>query len=145
MKTQQGFTLIELMITVVVVAILASIALPSYGNYVIRSRIPDATSTLAAKRVQMEQFFQDNRTYVGATANGVSICGGRSNYFTYSCSVTPTASVYTINATGTAGTSMAGFTYTIDQSNTKASNITAPTAWVSSSTSCWITNQGGSC
>ena len=68
MNKQSGFTLIELMIVVAIVGILATIAYPSYTDYVIRGRIPDATSGLAAKRVQMEQFFQDNRTYVGAPA-----------------------------------------------------------------------------
>lgn len=142
MKMQQGFTLIELMITVLIVSILASIALPSYSNYVTRGRIPDATSTLAAKRTQMEQYFQDNRTYVGATANGAAICGGTSSYFTYACTVGPTATAYTIAATGTG--SMAGFTYTIDQNNTKQTT-SAPVGWGPVSATCWITKQGGAC
>jgi prepilin-type N-terminal cleavage/methylation domain-containing protein len=57
MKIPKGFTLIELMIVVAVVGILTAIAVPSYTNYVIRGKIPEATSQLASKRVQMEQFF----------------------------------------------------------------------------------------
>ena len=74
MKAQSGFTLLELMIVVVVVAILASIAYPAYTDYIIRSRIPEATSTLATKRIQMEQWFQDNRTYLTTSGDPPPPC-----------------------------------------------------------------------
>src|ERR1700722_11706839 len=60
----QGFTLIELMITVAIVAILAAIAIPNYRDYVIRGQLVDATQALAAVRANMERYFQDNRTYL---------------------------------------------------------------------------------
>ncbi len=59
----RGFTLIELMITVAIVAILAAIALPSYRDYILRGQVVDATNGLAGMRADMERFFQDNRTY----------------------------------------------------------------------------------
>ena len=61
----RGFTLIEAMITVALVAILAAVALPSYRDYVIRGRLVDATNALSSTRARMEQFYQDKRTYVG--------------------------------------------------------------------------------
>jgi type IV pilus assembly protein PilE len=140
MKQQNGFTLIELMITVAIIGILAAIAYPSYTDYVIRGKIPDATSGLSSKRVLMEQYFQDNRTYVDAPA-----CTSEtttSQYFTFSCDGTPTATAYTLQAVGRG--SMLGFTYKVDQSNTKTSTITA-TGWAATSTSCWITKKGGVC
>src|SRR5271169_1763054 len=129
MKLQKGFSLIELMIVVAIIAILARIALPMYVNYVIRGKIPDATSNLASKRTQMEQFFQDNRTYVGGTACNTDTTS--SKYFTFSClpassGVAPTATVYTIAGTGTG--SMAGFNFTIDQGNNKLTTA-APAGW----------------
>jgi len=143
MKTQHGFTLIELMIVVVVVAILSAIALPSYQDYVTRSKIPDAISNLAGKRVQMEQFFQDNRTYLAATACNNDTTS--SQYFDFSCSVAATATTYTLAAVGK-GT-MAGFSYTVNESNVKTSTIGSPAkaSWQATSATCWITNTGGAC
>jgi type IV pilus assembly protein PilE len=134
-----GFTLIELMVVVAIIGILASIALPSYRNYVTRGKIPDATSNLAAKRVQMEQFFQDNHTYAAAPACVSDTTS--SKYFTFDCSVAGTATVFTLRAVGT-GT-MAGFTYTVDQSNNKATTA-VPSGWTANA-SCWVTNKGGVC
>ena len=139
MKAQHGFTLIELMVTVVIVAILAAIAVPSYTAYVVRGKIPDATSNLATKRVQMEQYFQDNRTYVGAPACNADTT--TSQYFTFSCPAAPTAVTYTLQALGT-GT-MAGFTYTLDQDNNKVT-VAAPAGWTTSAT-CWVTKKDGTC
>jgi type IV pilus assembly protein PilE len=58
-----GFTLVELMITVVVVAILASIAVPSYRDYVMRSQRTDARSALLRVQASEEKFFLQNNTY----------------------------------------------------------------------------------
>ncbi|MEI8171280.1 MAG: type IV pilin protein [Rhodoferax sp.] len=137
-KVIHGFTLVELMITVAIIGILASIAVPSYQEYIIRGRIPDATSNLATKRVQMEQFFQDNRTYLNATA--CTADSTSSKYFTFDCEVAGSASAFKLRAVGSGA--MTGFTFTVDQSNTKASS--GPSGWTSS-TSCWITNKGGTC
>ena len=70
MRRPSGFTLIEVMIVVAIVAILASIAIPAYTDYILRSKITAATSALGSQQVKMEQFFQDRRTYVGACAAG---------------------------------------------------------------------------
>ena len=63
MQKTSGFSLIEVMITVVIVAILSAIAIPSYSDYMVMGKIPEATTGLASKRVQAEQFYQDNLTY----------------------------------------------------------------------------------
>jgi type IV pilus assembly protein PilE len=148
MRLTKGFTLIELLTVMAIIGILAVIIVPSYQSYVYRGKVPDALSNLAAKRVQMEQYYQDNRTYVGADASGQPCATdtAASKYFTFSCPAAPDAVSYTIKAVGTG--SMAGFTYTIDQSNGKTSSIVAPapSGWRSSGTvSCWIIKQGGGC
>lgn len=63
-----GFTLIELMITVVIVGILAAIALPSYSEYVERGRRKDAIATAMEAQQFAERYFTENRTYVGVNA-----------------------------------------------------------------------------
>tara|TARA_R110001599_G_scaffold64023_4_gene179458 strand:- start:137199 stop:137666 length:468 start_codon:yes stop_codon:yes gene_type:complete len=141
-----GFTLIEVMIVVAIIGILSAIAVPAYSDYVIRSRIPDATSALAAKRVQMEQFFQDNLTYAGGP--GCVSDTTTSQSFTFDCAgdsgVAATATVFTIEAVGV--NSMTGFVFTIDQDNAKATTMTtgAPSGWTGNA-SCWVSKKGGVC
>lgn len=133
----KGFSLIELMITVAIIGILASIAVPAYSDYVLRGYVVDANNTLSAVRARLEQHFQDNRTYttVGAfTSPCASIAS--TGKFTFACS-TLTATTYTITATGTGPA--AGFTYTIDQAGIRS------TASPWGSGACWITKKGGTC
>jgi type IV pilus assembly protein PilE len=62
-KDQSGFTLLELMIVVVVIAILASFAIPSYLSQVRKSRRSDATSTLGDLQLRQERYRAENPTY----------------------------------------------------------------------------------
>lgn len=135
---QKGFTLLELMIVVTIVGILASIALPAYTDYVVRGNIPEATSNLATKRTQLEQFFQDNKTYLGAAACNNDTTTG--TYFNFSCAV-QTATTYTLAATGKG--SMVGFTFTLDQNNVKATTA-VPAGWATNA-GCWVRAKGGVC
>ena len=136
LKKVNGFTLIELMITIAIIGILGAIALPSYTNYVQQGKITEATSTLSDLRVRMEQYYQDNRTYVGGSCTPA----GGVRYFVYSCSGAPDSDSYTIQAVGIAGEGMGGFRYTIDQSNAKTSTLPDGTIG-----NCWISKKGGSC
>lgn len=137
----KGFTLLELMVTVAIIGILAAVALPAYTDYVKRGRIPQATNNLSAMRVKLEQYFQDNRTYVGACADGTVAPLPQADNFTYTCP-TLTATTYVVQATGS-GT-MAGFTYTINELNAKATTA-VPTGWGTVPKTCWVTKKDGSC
>lgn len=59
----RGFTLTELLITMMIVGILASIAVPAYTDYITESRRARATQLLAELANRQEQFMLDNKTY----------------------------------------------------------------------------------
>lgn len=133
---KSGFTLIELMVTVAIVAILAAIALPSYTDYVKRGKITKATSNLASMRAKLEQYFQDNRTYDGGCEES------NDGDFNYTCPV-HTATAFTAQATGTGA--MTGFTYTINEKNEKATTLTSDSGWGAVTKACWVIKKGGIC
>lgn len=142
-KYKSGFTLIELMVTVAIIAILAAIAVPSYQNYVRRGQLTEATSSLANYAVLLEQYYQDNRTYLNGAACGVPVpAGGSAQYFTYGCASPAGGQSFLATATGLAGSLTAGFVYTIDQQNTKATTgIGVWGALPASAASTWIIRQ----
>jgi type IV pilus assembly protein PilE len=144
LASQLGFTLIELMVVVAIVAILAAIALPSYADYVKRGKIIEATTGLSDLRQRMEQYFLDNRTYVGfcASTGGTAAVQPTIKAFTLTCP-TETASTYLLQADGTAAEGMSGFRYTIDNTGAKASTITA-SGWTGNA-SCWAVRKSGEC
>jgi type IV pilus assembly protein PilE len=141
-KLASGFTLIELMIVVAIVAILAAIALPIYSDYLTRSKLSEAYNALSAYRVSQEQYFQDNRTYVNAGACGATIPTGL-KYFTITCPA-PTSTTYTAIATGTGTPPISQFTFTINNQNVRATTATAP-GWGPNQPTCWVVRKGGAC
>jgi type IV pilus assembly protein PilE len=143
-----GFTLIEIMITVAVLAIIAAIALPNYFDYVTRSRIVEAKTNLADMRTRLEQYFLDNRSFpttcaayaAGAPpANTIYLPNNQKNFNLTCSTLTPTA--YTVTATGVG--SMAGFGYTVNETNTRTTTGTG--AWGKTSAVCWISKKSGEC
>lgn len=62
-EVDAGFTLVELIVAVAIIAILASIALPSYEDSLQRSRRSEAREALSDFAARQEQFFLDNKTY----------------------------------------------------------------------------------
>src|SRR5438552_19023247 len=80
-RSVAGFTLIEVMITVAVIAILAAVALPNYFDYVTRSRIVEAKTNLADMRTRLEQYFLDNRAYPAACIPSANGSAGTGNIY----------------------------------------------------------------
>ena len=70
MKTmQKGFTLIELMIVVAIIAILAAIAIPAYQNYLIRAQVSEGMSLMGAAKTGVGEYYSN---YGGFPASNVS-------------------------------------------------------------------------
>lgn len=139
-RAVRGFTLIELMITVVIIGILASIAYPSYQEQVRAARRADATGVMLAFASAMERHFTENSSYLGAGTtggntgtptifSGKSPIDGTDNFYTLTISAA-TATTYTLLATRTVGGSQAtdkcgNYTLTQDGTRGLASNTAA--------------------
>ena len=146
MTRRQGFTLHELMIVVAIIAILAAIAIPSYTEYVRRSRVTEAISTLSGMRVKLEQYYQDNRQYDGAClvpppATVAPKPADTVNWL-YTCNPPAAGNNYIVTATGQ-GT-VAGFQYSVDQANNRVTTMTPPSTWPGNP-ACWVLKADGSC
>ena len=145
-RPQAGFTLIELMIAVAILGILSAIAYPSYTDYLLRGKLIEATNNLTTMRVRMEQYYQDNRTYLDASTSILSPCNatnlialnGSMKYFSMSC-LNVSATAYKLQAAGTIP-SFSGFFFYLDNNNTQTS-----TAWGTSNAACWLMKRGSAC
>ncbi|MBX9403987.1 type IV pilin protein [Lysobacter sp. BMK333-48F3] len=70
-RRSRGFTLMELMAVVAIIAILVGIAVPTYQDSVRKSRRGQAKSDLAEAAQAMERYYTINSTYVGANLNTI--------------------------------------------------------------------------
>jgi type IV pilus assembly protein PilE len=138
-----GFTLIEVLTVVAVIGILVAIAVPNYQDYLLRTKLVDAGSSLAQLRVRLEQYYQDNRSYAAGDVCGVPVADSNGKYFTFTCATRDEGQEFTVTATGTAAGGTSEFAYTVDQSNNRETTA-LPDGWASD-TGCWIIAKGQKC
>lgn len=144
----RGFTLIEVMVVVAIVAILASVAVPAYTQYIRRGAMQEAFSNLSAQRIRLEQYYQDNRSYSPAGANTCGTAAANAlvftdaKYFDYSCTSSNSGQSYTLTATGKSSATVAGYTYTLSDNGTKA---TTQYAGSTVTAACWAVKSASDC
>ncbi|MER3054123.1 type IV pilin protein [Xanthomonas hortorum] len=97
-RHSSGFSLLELMIAVAIIAILSTIALNSYRSSVIKSRRSAAAACLQEGVQTMERYYTTKMTYVGGSMGACS--ADVSNFYTFS-SGTPAVTTFTLTATPT--------------------------------------------
>jgi type IV pilus assembly protein PilE len=141
-RSDAGFSLVELMVALAIAAIIGAVALPSYRDHMMRTRIPEATSGLLLTAMRLEQFYQDRRSYLDGNGCGADL--PRSEFFEFSCQPAPDGQSFLLLATGVASGVMAGFTYTLDQQGNAQTSM-LPAAWGDAPLACWINRRGASC
>ncbi|MCK9283375.1 MAG: prepilin-type N-terminal cleavage/methylation domain-containing protein [Rhodocyclaceae bacterium] len=127
-----GFTLIELMIAVAVIAVLMGIAIPNYNNYMLKGKLAEAMSLLSDLQVRQEQYYQDNRTYL----NGMTPRSAGQYFTATSCVTANSGQTYTCTATA----STLSYSYSVTESGTKTTTRPGGTT-----VSCWLKTPDGSC
>jgi len=118
-KTQQGFTLIELMIVVAIIGILASIAIPAYQDYITKAKWQDNIVSTGSMRTALALCLQENAGTL-ASCSTVALLGVDMPAPTYA-TITFNATTAAITATGTAEVGGLTIIWTPDQSN--SSNV----------------------
>ncbi|MDW2980601.1 pilin [Rhodanobacter sp. KK11] len=107
---QKGFTLIELMIVVAIIAILAAIAIPAYQDYLIRTQVSEGAVLTDGAKTAISEFYSNRGSFPGNNASaGLAAAGSISGKY-----------VKSVDISGTAGKIVATFSKDSPQSANKA-------------------------
>jgi type IV pilus assembly protein PilE len=135
-RAGRGFTLVELMITVAIIAIISAIAYPNYTRYVMRSNRTDATAALLRLAAAQEKFYLQNNTYT-TTITNVGSANSEHGYYTITID-TGNATTFTASATAPTGSRQRNDTdcrtFTITAAGVKGASKADTTA---NDAACW--------
>ena len=136
MQRMRGFTLLELMIVVAVLAIIVAFAYPSYRDHVVKTKRKVAAACLMEYAQWMERYYTTNMKYQGATLPSTTCATDLSGDYSFAFATgEPTASTYEIEATpqgAQASSDGACGTLSIDQAGTRTVSGSGSVA------SCWV-------
>ena len=160
MRRKSGFTMIELLFVLAIIGILGAIAIPQYTQYTRKAKLNEAFTNLADWRTRLEQYYQDNRTYVSqTTANTIGFPStyltnvAAAKYFSYTASDPVANDGYQTYFLLTASSIVAGtdsslgantYIYTIDSNDVRQTLNFGSTTALGTALQCWSIN-GTSC
>lgn len=128
---QGGFTLIELMIVVAIIAILAAIALPAYQDYTTRAKVSELVVAADACKTSVAEYYQSQ----GALPADTAVAGCSSNATQYVSSLAVANGVITVTADASGGTHLpAGAAGTLVLTPTAGTTNDVPLAWACTGT-----------
>jgi type IV pilus assembly protein PilA len=125
---QKGFTLIELMIVVAIIAILTAIALPAYQDYTIRSKVSEAVVAMDAAKLAVTETASSNGVLATAVTNATA-AGYTSQVTSYVSSVTITNGVISATTANTGAVTNPVLTLSPTQAD-----VQSPITWKCGST-----------
>ena len=137
-RSQAGFTLVELMVPVVIVAILGSMAIAAYSNYVMKTNRTDATRAMLQDAQSLQRCYSQNYTYTptGGCPNPAGTVASPRGLYSITI-VTPTATTYSITATPAKAPQtkdVACTSFTLTSNGTQSSSNSGGT---DSTSTCW--------
>lgn len=117
MQNKNGFTLIEMIFTIMIVAVLASIALPIYQNHTLRAKVKEAQSNLIALSLSAESAYQRTLSYPVASLTTTSALTGNGVFSTWM----PSSTTFEYQYSSADGT---GYTLTANANDSKLTGCT---------------------
>jgi type IV pilus assembly protein PilE len=127
-----GFTLIELVVVMLIVAVLTAIAIPSYRSYTRTANRADATRAMSFDAQALERCYSQTFTYIGC-----SVASGSSPQGFYALTVTTAASSYSITAVPNPGPQASDTTcasFTLNNAGTQGATNSGGT---NTTQACW--------